>query len=98
MMEQTFYRATAVAAMGIAALLSAVLTPIIQRAALRNGAAHTPRARDMHVHPVARWGGVAIYAALLLTFCLALAVIHWGLRVSIHAPSLKTWLGILLGG
>jgi UDP-GlcNAc:undecaprenyl-phosphate GlcNAc-1-phosphate transferase len=81
-----------------AVLASIVLTPLVQRAALQHGAAHAPRARDLHTSPVARWGGLAIYAAFLLALLLSLAALHWGLGGTISGPVAKATFGVLVVG
>ena len=63
--QGTFYLLAAVACAALAAGIAYLLTPLVQQAALRHGAAHAPRARDIHQEPVPRWGGVAVYLAFL---------------------------------
>src|SRR5438309_1099354 len=81
-----------------AALMSYVLTPTVQRAALRYGAAREPRARDVHTHPIARWGGVAIYLAFVFAVCLSLAFAHWVLGREILWRTIKAGFGVFVGG
>jgi len=45
-----------------------LITPIVRSLALRFGAVAGIRARDIHSTPTARWGGVAMWAAMALTF------------------------------
>jgi UDP-GlcNAc:undecaprenyl-phosphate GlcNAc-1-phosphate transferase len=52
----------------ISAALCYLITPIIRTLALRFGAVAGIRARDIHSTPTARWGGVAMWAAMALTF------------------------------
>lgn len=56
----------------ITLLLSAVLcyliTPTIRKFALRFGAIAKIRDRDIHTSPTPRWGGVAMWCAITLTF------------------------------
>jgi UDP-GlcNAc:undecaprenyl-phosphate/decaprenyl-phosphate GlcNAc-1-phosphate transferase len=98
MTDKAFYLAAAAGAALFAALVSSLLTPVVQQVALRCGAARAPRARDVHTHPVARWGGLAIHAAFVLTLLLALVLIHYGLGRSIPASTLKVGLGVFLAG
>ena len=52
----------------ISAALCYLITPIVRTQALRFGAVASIRARDIHSTPTARWGGVAMWAAMALTF------------------------------
>ena len=54
----------------LAAALSYVITPAVQKFALRFGAVAIPRTRDIHVQPTPRWGGVAMWASMSLTFAI----------------------------
>jgi UDP-GlcNAc:undecaprenyl-phosphate/decaprenyl-phosphate GlcNAc-1-phosphate transferase len=57
-----------------AALLSALLTPVVRSFARRLGAVDVPEARKMHVVPVPRLGGVAVATASTLTLAIAAAL------------------------
>jgi UDP-GlcNAc:undecaprenyl-phosphate/decaprenyl-phosphate GlcNAc-1-phosphate transferase len=92
----TLYLLGAAGTAVLAALISYVLTPIVQKAALAHGAAHEPRARDIHTHPVARWGGLAIYAAFVVAVLLSLALAHWGFGRNFHWSSVRAGFGIFL--
>jgi len=85
-------------AAAVAATTGYFLTPIVQRLALRYGAAHQPRARDLHTRPVARWGGLAIYVAFLLGLLVSLAWITRGLGGELPARTVKAGVGLLLAG
>lgn len=52
----------------ISAALCYLITPIVRSQALRCGAVAKIRERDIHSTPTARWGGVAMLAAMALTF------------------------------
>lgn len=52
----------------ISAALCYLITPIVRTQALRFGAVAKIRERDIHSTPTARWGGVAMLAAMALTF------------------------------
>ena len=52
----------------ISAALCYLITPIVRTLALRFGAVAGIRERDIHSTPTARWGGVAMWAAMALTF------------------------------
>jgi UDP-GlcNAc:undecaprenyl-phosphate GlcNAc-1-phosphate transferase len=70
----------------------------VQQAALTHGAAHEPRARDLHTGPVARWGGLAIYAAFVIAVALSLALVHWGFGREFAWRSVKAGMGVFLAG
>jgi UDP-GlcNAc:undecaprenyl-phosphate/decaprenyl-phosphate GlcNAc-1-phosphate transferase len=94
----TFYLLAAMACTGLAAGIAYLLTPIVQRAALRHGAAHAPRARDIHQEPVPRWGGVAIYLAFLAALVVSIAVVHLWFGRAVRWPTLMAGFGVFLGG
>jgi UDP-GlcNAc:undecaprenyl-phosphate GlcNAc-1-phosphate transferase len=52
----------------IAAALCYLITPFVRKLAIRLGAMATVRDRDIHSVPTARWGGVAMWIAMSLTF------------------------------
>ena len=52
----------------ISAALCYLITPIVRSQAIRFGAVAGIRERDIHRTPTARWGGVAMWAAMALTF------------------------------
>jgi UDP-GlcNAc:undecaprenyl-phosphate GlcNAc-1-phosphate transferase len=52
----------------ISAALCYLITPIVRAQAVRFGAVAGIRDRDIHSTPTARWGGVAMWAAMALTF------------------------------
>ncbi len=45
-----------------------LITPLVRSQAIRFGAVAGVRARDIHSTPTARWGGVAMWVAMTLTF------------------------------
>src|SRR5688572_25600024 len=94
----TFYLLAAAAAAAIAALVSYVLTPVVQQAALEHGAAHEPRARDLHTRPVPRWGGLAIYAAFVVAVLTLLTVVHWGFGREILWRTFLAGIGVFITG
>lgn len=51
----------------IAAVASALLTPLVRRLALARGWVATPGGRNVHTTPTPRVGGIAMYAAFVLT-------------------------------
>jgi UDP-GlcNAc:undecaprenyl-phosphate GlcNAc-1-phosphate transferase len=53
-------------------LLSLAITPIVRDLALRYGLMDRPSDRKVHIHPLPRVGGAALYLSFILTFCVAL--------------------------
>ncbi len=66
----------------VAAAVTYMLTPLVRRAAIRFGAIHAPRERDVHTVPVPRGGGVAMYIGLAA-----------GLFVAEQIPQLRSAFG-----
>jgi len=54
----------------IAASLCYVVTPFIRTLALKFGAVAKIRKRDIHTTPTPRWGGLAMWIAMALTFAM----------------------------
>ena len=54
----------------ISAALCYLITPLVRTQAVRLGALAGVRARDIHSTPTARWGGVAMWASMALTFAI----------------------------
>ena len=52
----------------ISAALCYLITPLVRTQAIRFGAVAKIRGRDIHTTPTARWGGVAMWMAMALTF------------------------------
>ena len=52
----------------ISAALCYLITPLVRSLAVRFGAVAGVRERDIHIAPTARWGGVAMWAAMAFTF------------------------------
>jgi UDP-GlcNAc:undecaprenyl-phosphate GlcNAc-1-phosphate transferase len=52
----------------ISAALCYLITPFVKTLAIRFGAIASVRDRDIHILPTARWGGVAMWIAMTLTF------------------------------
>lgn len=77
-------------ACGVAALVSYVLTPYVRKLAIKKGVVDDPKQDDRRVHkePTPRWGGLAIYAGLVLStiitfliFGRPVAAYIWGILV-----------------
>ena len=54
----------------ISAALCYLITPLVRTQAIRFGAVAAIRDRDIHSVPTARWGGVAMWASMSLTFAI----------------------------
>jgi len=52
----------------ISAALCYLITPLVRTQAIRFGAVAGIRGRDIHTTPTARWGGVAMWLAMAITF------------------------------
>jgi UDP-GlcNAc:undecaprenyl-phosphate/decaprenyl-phosphate GlcNAc-1-phosphate transferase len=48
----------------VTAAVTYILTPLVRRIAIRGGAMHEARDRDVHVVPIPLWGGLAMYVGL----------------------------------
>jgi UDP-GlcNAc:undecaprenyl-phosphate/decaprenyl-phosphate GlcNAc-1-phosphate transferase len=48
----------------VTAAVTYLLTPLVRRMAIRAGAMHEARDRDVHVVPIPQWGGLAMYGGL----------------------------------
>jgi len=88
--------------MALAALLSGVLavalTPLVKRLAVRFGVVRAPRARDVHDEPTPLWGGLAMYAAFVLTVLLLIDLLTGQSPMVLNRGPQHPILGILLGG
>jgi UDP-GlcNAc:undecaprenyl-phosphate GlcNAc-1-phosphate transferase len=54
----------------ISAALCYLITPLVRTQAIRFGAVAAIRERDIHSVPTARWGGVAMWASMAITFAI----------------------------
>ena len=52
----------------LAAALCYLITPFVKKLAERSGAVAQIRSRDVHTTPTARWGGLAMWIAMAITF------------------------------
>ncbi|AIJ21441.1 glycosyltransferase family 4 protein [Amycolatopsis methanolica] len=78
----------------IAATLTFLLTGVIRRLAIRLGAIANPRARDVHVIPIPRMGGVGMYLGVVCGMAMAhqLPVLRRAFDFSLDP------VGVLIGG
>jgi UDP-GlcNAc:undecaprenyl-phosphate GlcNAc-1-phosphate transferase len=61
----------------VAMAVTTLTTPWVIRLATRWGVMAIPRDRDVHVVPTPRWGGIAIYAGVIVAVVLAVSYRHW---------------------
>ncbi|GLY65243.1 glycosyltransferase family 4 protein [Amycolatopsis taiwanensis] len=78
----------------ISAALTYLLTGLIRRFAIRAGAIANPRARDVHVKPIPRMGGIAMYLGVVGGMAMAhqLPVLRRAFEFSFDP------VGVLIGG
>ncbi len=90
------FRYPALAAM-IALAVTWVLTPWVRSLAFAKGAVDDPKIDDRRVHkePTPRWGGLAIYAGLVVSLGVTVTAAYWGAAVRF-----PLWLVglVLIGG
>src|SRR3954453_10200700 len=98
MHDTAFYLGAAAGSGILPAWLAWLTTPVVRRLALKYGAAHAPRARDVHREPGARWGGLAIYAGFLVSLVVAALVVHFVLHRPIAERTLRVGVGLVLSG
>ena len=62
----------------LAAIITYLITPLVRDLAIKFGAVTEIRARDVHIAPTPRWGGLAMWLAMALTLVIAnyLPLVH----------------------
>ncbi len=55
----------------LAAIITYLITPLVRDIAIKFGAVTAIRARDVHIAPTPRWGGLAMWLAMALTLVIA---------------------------
>jgi UDP-GlcNAc:undecaprenyl-phosphate GlcNAc-1-phosphate transferase len=62
----------------VALLVTYLATPFVRRLAIKQGAVDDPKRDDRRIHkePLPRWGGIAIYAGIVLALALILPVAY----------------------
>jgi UDP-GlcNAc:undecaprenyl-phosphate GlcNAc-1-phosphate transferase len=62
----------------LAAIITYLITPLVRDLAIKFGAVTAIRARDVHIAPTPRWGGLAMWLAMALTLVIAnyLPLVH----------------------
>ena len=63
---------------GVAAFVSYFLTPLVRKLAIKQGVVDDPNQDDRRVHtvPIPRWGGLAIYAGIVISAVITFLVAH----------------------
>ena len=83
----------------LALILSLFLTGVARKIGLKYNILSHPRARDVHIQPVARIGGPAIFLAFVLTLISVVSIFHLGLSAGRSWFHLDWHLwGIVAGG
>lgn len=80
----------------IAAVVSLLLTPVVKKFAISKGAVDDPKRDDRRVHkePIPRWGGLAIYAAIVLGTIFAF--VFSGKQIPIYMWGMLGMSGVLV--
>ena len=78
----------------ICAAVTYLLTPLVRRSAIAVGAMHPVRERDVHVQPIPRLGGLAMYGGLAAGLLVASRLSHLGAIFQ----GTKVASGLLLAG
>jgi UDP-GlcNAc:undecaprenyl-phosphate GlcNAc-1-phosphate transferase len=96
--DRAFYLQAALLCAGLAGWFSWMVTPAVRALALRLGAVQTPRARDVHVEPVPRLGGLAIYAAFTGALLVTALVVHFVFDRPVAGRALFAGVGLMTAG
>jgi UDP-GlcNAc:undecaprenyl-phosphate/decaprenyl-phosphate GlcNAc-1-phosphate transferase len=80
----------------VTAAVTYLLTPLVRRAAIRIGAVPAARERDVHVEPIPRMGGLAMYFGVAAGLLAATEIPAFRSSVSTNAPGMVN--GLLLAG
>src|SRR6266536_4656077 len=96
--DRLFYLESAVLCAGLAAWFGWLLTPLVRSLALRLGAMQAPRARDVHVDPVPRLGGLAIYLAFVAALVVGALLVEVAFHRAIAPRALHAGVGLLIAG
>jgi len=74
-----------------------ILTPVVERLAVRCKCIDAPDARKVHCAPTPRWGGIAIAVSVILSTVLAL-ILFEDMRIFISSRLHEGLQGLLIGG
>ena len=94
----TLYLSAAAGSAALAALIAYLLTPWVRRLALRGGAAHAPRDRDVHQEPIPRWGGLAVFTAFVVALVAGVLILQFGFHRPVGERTLRAGIGLVLAG
>jgi UDP-GlcNAc:undecaprenyl-phosphate/decaprenyl-phosphate GlcNAc-1-phosphate transferase len=85
-------------AFAIATVLCSLFTPLVKGVAIRAGAVAVPRERDVHKKAIPRWGGIAMYAAFMVTLVIVYVFISLDRKHFPWGPhELRQFAGLLIG-
>src|SRR2546421_409935 len=96
--DHTFYLEAAVVVAVFAAWLAWALTPGGRAAAIRWGAGQVPRSRGVHLEPVPRLGGLAIYFAFAIALLTAALCVHFVFGKPLAPRAVRAGIGLLASG
>jgi UDP-GlcNAc:undecaprenyl-phosphate GlcNAc-1-phosphate transferase len=94
----SLYILTAALSATAAALLAMLFTPWVRALALKKGAAHAPRGRDIHLEPIPRWGGLAVFVAFVLSLVVGALILHYVFHRPVGERTLRLGIGLVLAG
>lgn len=94
----SLYILTAAISATAAALLGMLFTPWVRVLALKKGAAHAPRGRDIHQEPIPRWGGLAVFAAFVISLVVGALILHFVFHRPVGEKTMRLGLGLVLAG
>ena len=94
----SLYILTAAISAAAAALLGLAFTPWIRALALKKGAAHAPRGRDIHQEPIPRWGGLAVFAAFVISLVVGALILQFVFHRPVGEKTMRLGLGLVLAG
>src|SRR5437016_2409252 len=96
--DHTFYLEAALVCAVLAAWVAWAVTPAVRAAAIRWGAVQVPRSRDVHLEPVPRLGGLAIYIAFASALVAAALCVHFIFGKPLAPRAVRAGIGLLASG
>lgn len=82
---------------GTALAISTLLTPLVEKLAVKCNAIDKPNERKVHKKPIPLWGGIAIAAGFLLAVLISIAFFG-GVKHQLDYRSARHFMGIAIGG